>query len=207
MTTAPSPRPRASAHRLSACRARVTAEIRQVIPLWLAGVASARLPSSGPEGESLADRLERTVPAFQSIIDEHRCDADGIVAPGASIGWTVPSLADNVELLTAFTHSLHDTGIIKAVLDGKRLLVTDRDGLTFDVPADRKKPRGCKPVPGHHGHHGRDRRGDGRPSLRNRRPAVVTGRDGMSPRSERRGARVQPRWGWAARPSPPPHTG
>jgi len=133
---------------------RVTAEIRQVIPLWLSGDTSARLPSSGPDGESLADMLERTVPAFETIIDAHRCDEDGIVimvAHGASIGWTVPSLADNVQLLTAFTNSLHNAGIIKTVLNGSKLSVTDWDGLPFEVPADRKKPRGCKPVKGHPG--------------------------------------------------------
>ncbi len=134
----------------------VRAEIGQVIPLWLAGDTDAKLPSSGPDGESLAGMRERTVPAFKSIINAHRCDKDGVVAMvshGASIGWTVPALANNVQLLTAFTNSLHNTGIIKAVLDGDQLIVKNWDGLAFDIPAQLKTPRGCgKPGKGHHGH-------------------------------------------------------
>ena len=140
--------------------ARMRAELRQVIPLWLAGDKSARLPSSGPDGESLARMLEHTVPAFESIIDAHRCDRDGIVAMvahGASIGWSMPSLAGNVDPRTAFATSLHNTGVVKAVLDGNRLIVTEWDGQAFDVPDERKKPRGCKRRKGDHGEeHRRD---------------------------------------------------
>ncbi len=124
----------------------VVAAMYEVMPLWLSGDTSAKLSVSGPEGESLADMVSRTVPGYQKIIKQHECD-DGIIAivsHGASIGWSMPYLADNVDLTFAITNGLHNTGIVKAVPNGNKLTVISWEGQEMDTSSlDFKKPKQC----------------------------------------------------------------
>lgn len=117
-----------------------------VIPQWISGDTSAKLSVSGPEGESLEDMLSRTVPGYKNIIKKHECD-DGIIAivsHGASIGWSMPSLADNVDLTFALTQGLHNTGIVKAVPNGNKLTVISWEGQEMDTSSlESKKPKKC----------------------------------------------------------------
>lgn len=96
---------------------------------WVAGNTGARLDA--PNAESLDDMVARVLPAWQEIIAAHK-DDDGvvvIVGHGAAMGYVMPYLANNVDLLFAAGHGLNNTGIISVSLDANdNPYVTDWQG-------------------------------------------------------------------------------
>ncbi|MFV0448629.1 MAG: histidine phosphatase family protein [Vibrio sp.] len=111
-----------------------------VLPQWMNGETYVKLAVSGEDGEALGDMVARTVPGYKKIVKAHECD-DGIVAivsHGASIGWSMPFLADNVDLTFALTTGLHNTGIVKAVPNGNKLTVTSWEGIEMDTSSIKK---------------------------------------------------------------------
>src|SRR5690606_34123040 len=100
---------------------------------WLAGNTAAGIEGR-PSSESLDDLKARVLPAYQAIIEDH-ADEEGvvvIVAHGASIGWVMPFLADNVTLPFTLAHGLSNSSIVKVKLtDDQRILVTEWEGIPF----------------------------------------------------------------------------
>jgi broad specificity phosphatase PhoE len=111
------------------------AAIEAMFGAWLAGDTSASIPGS-PGSESLDELNARVVPAYQEIVARH-ADEEGVVAivgHGGSIGWTMPSFAENVTLLYAVQNGLNNTGIVEVELYDGRPYVTSWQGEALDWP-------------------------------------------------------------------------
>lgn len=101
---------------------------------WAAGNTSARLDL--PNAESLDDTAARVLPAWQEIIAAHKAD-DGvvvIVGHGATMGWVIPSLVDNVPANFSLTNGVANTGIIQVKLFNDTPYVANWQGVEFSAP-------------------------------------------------------------------------
>lgn len=82
-------------------------------------------------GESFADLQRRFLPFVREVMNRHALDTGVvvIVAHGATLGYMVPILANNVPSDFALRHPLPNTGIIKTELRDSRLFCTEWAGL------------------------------------------------------------------------------
>jgi probable phosphoglycerate mutase len=89
--------------------------------------AEARLDG----GESFAEVQRRFLPFVREVMNRHALDSGVIVivAHGATLGYMVPMLANNVPSDFALRHPLPNTGIIKTELRDGRLFCTEWAGL------------------------------------------------------------------------------
>ncbi|MFV0473194.1 MAG: histidine phosphatase family protein [Pikeienuella sp.] len=112
---------------------------------WAKGDTGAKLEGA-PASESLDELNARVIPAYMDIINRHK-NEDGVVAMvghGGSIGWTMPTLTENVTLSYALGNGLHNTAIVKVEFgDDGKLYVTEWDGKAFD----RQGPVAPVPLP------------------------------------------------------------
>src|SRR5262245_9466928 len=83
------------------------------------------------EGESFADVQRRFLPFVRELMNRHSLDSGVIViiAHGATLGFMVPVLANNVPADYALRHPLPNTGIIKTELRDSKLFCTDWVGI------------------------------------------------------------------------------
>lgn len=101
---------------------------------WAAGNTSARL--NLPNAESLDDTAARVLPAWQEMIATHKAD-DGvvvIVGHGATMGWVIPYLVDNVPANFSLTNGVVNTGIIEVKLLNDTPYVANWQGVEFAAP-------------------------------------------------------------------------
>lgn len=109
---------------------------------WLGGDTAAKLDGA-PASESLDELNARVIPAYLDIIDRHK-DEDGVIAlvgHGGSIGWTMPSLTENVTLDFALNNGLHNTAIVKVEFGADdKLYVTEWDGMRFNATGPAPVP-------------------------------------------------------------------
>lgn len=105
-----------------------------IIGAWAAGNTSAK--AALPHAESLDDLAARVVPAWEEIINLHK-DEDGVVVlvgHGAETGMVMPYFAQNVSSQFAFSHGLHNTGIIQLELFNGEPYVTNWQGTPLQTP-------------------------------------------------------------------------
>jgi len=98
---------------------------------WGAGNTSAKL--NIPNSESLDDMVARVLPAWQEMIATHKND-DGvvvIVGHGATMGYVMPYLANNVSLGFGASHGLANTGIIEVKLHNDAPYVSNWQGIAL----------------------------------------------------------------------------
>jgi broad specificity phosphatase PhoE len=115
------------------------AELGQANPLgiigaWAAGNTAAK--ANLPNAESLDDLAARVVPAWQEIINLHK-DEDGVVVlvgHGAETGMVMPYFAENVTPSFAFSHGLHNTGIVQLEIINGLPYVTNWQGTALQTP-------------------------------------------------------------------------
>lgn len=109
-------------------------EIFSLFGAWAAGDTSAKLDI--PNSESLDDMVARVLPAWQDMIAAHK-DDDGvvvIVGHGATMGYVMPYLVDNVPMSFAASHGLANTGIIEVKLYNDTPYVANWQGIAFPAP-------------------------------------------------------------------------
>lgn len=82
-------------------------------------------------GESFADVQRRFLPFVREVMNRHALDSGviAIVAHGATLGYMVPVLANNVPADFALRHPLPNTGIIKTELRDSRLFCIEWAGI------------------------------------------------------------------------------
>ena len=105
-----------------------------IIGAWAAGNTSAK--AALPNAESLDDLAARVVPAWTEIINLHK-DEDGVVVlvgHGAETGMVMPYFAQNVTPQFAFSHGMHNTGIIQLELINDVPYVTNGQGTPLQTP-------------------------------------------------------------------------
>jgi probable phosphoglycerate mutase len=87
------------------------------------------------EGESFADVQRRFLPFVRELMNRHALDSGVvvIVAHGATLGFMVPVLANNIPSDFALRHPLPNTGVIKTELRDSKLFCTEWAG----IPANR----------------------------------------------------------------------
>lgn len=95
------------------------AQIYGVFGAWAAGNTGAKL--NLPNAESLDDMIVRVLPAWQQMIAAHKNDEGVvvIVGHGATMGYVLPYLVNNVPMSFAASHGLANTGMIKVELDSQ----------------------------------------------------------------------------------------
>lgn len=95
------------------------AQIYGVFGAWAAGNTSAKL--NLPNAESLDDLIARVLPAWQQMIAAHKDDQGVvvIVGHGATMGYVMPYLVNNVSMSFAAGHGLANTGKINVKLDSQ----------------------------------------------------------------------------------------
>jgi broad specificity phosphatase PhoE len=83
------------------------------------------------EGESFSDVQRRFLPFVRELMNRHALDSGVIVivAHGATLGFMVPVLANNVPADYALRHPLPNTGIIKTELRDSKLFCTEWVGI------------------------------------------------------------------------------
>jgi 2,3-bisphosphoglycerate-dependent phosphoglycerate mutase len=84
------------------------------------------------EGESLADAQRRFLPFVREIMNRHAHDRGVVIvmSHGATLGFLVPMLANNVPNDFAVRHPLTNTGIIKTELEDNSLVCIEWLGIS-----------------------------------------------------------------------------
>ena len=104
---------------------------RELRNQWLVeGNLEAKLES----GESLGDLQRRFLPFVRDVMNRHAHDRGVIVimSHGATLGFSVPMLANNVPADFALKHPLTNTGVIKTVLKDNSLECIEWVGVKPD---------------------------------------------------------------------------
>jgi probable phosphoglycerate mutase len=83
------------------------------------------------DGESFSEVQRRFLPFVRELMNRHALDSGVIVivAHGATLGFMVPVLANNIPADFALKHPLPNTGIIKTELRDSKLFCTDWVGI------------------------------------------------------------------------------
>jgi probable phosphoglycerate mutase len=98
---------------------------------WL---SEGNLEAKHESGESLGDVQRRFLPFVRDVMNRHAHDRGVVIimSHGATLGFLVPMLANNVPADFGLKHPLTNTGVIKTVLKDNSLLCIDWVGVKPD---------------------------------------------------------------------------